>query len=280
MEYDEELTDIVKEEATDLGADKVGVADAERADGTRMFFASPYSFLKDAKSILSLCLSYPKGAFGYSGEDFYVIVSSFGNTRKLLNDRLNELALSLAAFLEEKGYKAVPLPSVLPVDERRWTSCMVSNRYIGQLAGLGGIGRNNFLLTPEWGPRVELTSVITNAPMRPDGPKLAEKIYRENCEDCFKCVEACRSQALDRKKEPPYNFDLNKCLWGIQGWRHLSGVDVPPQDWRDAKPTPSRVIPKYKKKYPKIEEYWRWQNKMGRFPYCIACRTICPVGKE
>lgn len=279
LEWDEELTEKVKERAEDLGVDKIGVADADRADGAPMFFASPYSMLEDAESILSLCIKYPKGTFKQL-DDFYVTLPTFANLRKTLLQELNAAAIGLSRLLGENGYNSVPLGPNIPVDERRWIKCMLSHRYIGQIAGVGEIGANNFLVTPEWGPRIELASVITNAPLVVDGPELVGEIYDEKCRDCYKCVDACPTDALNREKEPPYNFDLNKCLWGIQGWRHLSGIDIPPQDWRDAKPTPSRVISKYEKKYPKIGDYREWQDRLGGFPYCIVCRAVCPVGKE
>ena len=272
--------DEVKKYAIDLGIDKAGIAEAERADRTPMFFASPFSVLKDAKTMVSLCAKYPEGTFEHSREDIFVILSTFASVRQTLLNELSEAAFRLAKFLGKKGYKAVPLDSYIPVDERRWIGCMLSHRYIGQLAGLGDIGVNNFLLTPEWGPRVELTSVITDAPLEPDGPRLAGKIYEETCRRCFKCVETCPPQALSREKMPPYNLDLNRCLWGTQGWVHLSKLDVPPEDWINARPTASVVIPKYSAKYPFIKVYLEWQEAYRDSPYCVACREVCPVGKK
>ena len=278
--YDETLTSEIKKNAMDLGVDKIGIAEAERADKTPMFFASPFSMLKDAKTVISLCVKYPEGTFEYSKEDLFVILSTFADTRQTLLNGLRETAFRLAKFLERKGYKAVSLDPNVPIDERRWVSCMLSHRYVGQIAGLGDIGANNFLLTPEWGPRIELTSVVTNAPLKPDGPKLAGKIYEETCRNCFKCVEECPSQALGREKMPPYNFDLNKCLWGMQGWVHLSKIEVPPEDWINARPTALIVVPKYTAKYPFIKVYQEWQRRKGDFSYCLACVTVCPVGKK
>ena len=277
--YDEALTGEVKQNAMNWGADKVGIAEAERADKTPMFFASPFSMLKDAKAMISLCVKYPDGTFELSREDLFVLLSAYSVRQTLLNE-LSEIALRATRFLEKKGYKAVPIDPNIPVDERRWVSCMLSHRYVGQIAGLGDIGANNFLLTPEWGPRVELVSVVTDAPLKPDGPRLAGKIFDETCRKCFKCVEACPTQALSREKMPPYNFDLNRCLWGIQGWVHLSKIEVPPEDWINARPTASIVIPKYSAKYPFIKVYQDWQRRKGDFPYCVACTAVCPIGKK
>lgn len=280
MSCDESLTNEVKQNAISLGIDKVGVAEAERADKTPMFFASPFSVLKDAKTMISLCMKYPEGTFEYSKEDIFVALSSFAAVRQTLLNELSEIAFRLSRFLEKKGYKAVPLDPIIPVDERRWVSCLLSHRYIGQIAGLGDLGANNFLLTPEWGPRVELTSVITDAPLKPDGPKLAGEMYEETCRNCFKCIEACPTQSLSREKMPPYNFDLNRCLWGAQGWVHLSKIEIPPEDWIHARPSALVVVPKYSAKYPFVKVYQDWQKRKGDFPYCVTCRAVCPIGKK
>lgn len=280
LSYDEVLTEEVKQKALDLGADKVGIAEAERADKTIMFFTSPFSILRDAKTMISLCIKYPDGVFDSSQEDLFVILSTFASTRQVLLAELNKVAFHLVKFLERKGYKAVSLDTPLPIDERRWISCLLSHRYVGQLAGLGDLGVNNLLLTPEWGPRIELATIVTNAPLKPDGPKLAGKIYEETCKKCFQCVDLCPTQALDRDKLPPYNFSLNKCLWGTQGWVHLSKIEIPPDDWINARPTVSSIIPKYAARYPYIKVYQRWQEKMGEFPYCVVCVRVCPLGKR
>lgn len=280
LTYDEILTSEVKQNALSIGLDKVGVAEAERADKTPMFFTSPFSILKDAKSIISLCIKYPEGAFEQSKEDIFIVLSTFATVKQTLQDELREKSMILTKFLEKKGYSAVPLDPNISVDERRWVSCMLSHRYVGQIAGLGDIGANNFLLTPEWGPRIELTSIITNAPLKPDGPRLAGKIYEETCRKCFRCVEACPPQALSREKAPPYNFDLNRHLWGIQGLVRLSKIEIPPSDWINARPTALIVLPRYSAKYPLITEYLKWQREKGDFPYCQICAEVCPVGKK
>ncbi|MEM2865692.1 MAG: hypothetical protein QXM46_01275 [Candidatus Hadarchaeales archaeon] len=280
MAYDEALTEEVKRLALSLGVDKVGIGEAERADKTPMFFASPFSFMKDAKTVVSLCMKYPEGALEFSKDDFFVILSSYASVREAMLKKLDEIALAISRELEKKGYKATPLEANLPVDERRWVSCLLSHRYLAQISGLGDIGANNMLITPEWGPRVELASVITNAPLKPDGPKLAGKIYEETCKACFKCVEACPTQAITREKMPPYNFELNRCLWATQGWMMLSKIEIPPEEWITARPTSMVMVPKYTAKYPFIKVYQEWQKRKMDFPCCIECTLACPVGKK
>ncbi|MFW6055781.1 MAG: epoxyqueuosine reductase [Chloroflexota bacterium] len=61
------------------------------------------------------------------------------------------------------------------------------------LAGLGCIGRNNLLVTPEFGPRVRLRGVLVDAELPPDSP-----IAFDPCVDCAGyCRVACPRYALN-----------------------------------------------------------------------------------
>ena len=61
-------------------------------------------------------------------------------------------------------------------------------------AGLGEYGRNQMVLTPEFGPRVRFSKIFTDLPLAVDGPRdLGMKAY---CEDCDVCAVACPVKAL------------------------------------------------------------------------------------
>jgi len=61
-------------------------------------------------------------------------------------------------------------------------------------AGLGEYGRNQMVLTPEFGPRVRFSKVFTNLPLQADTPRsLGIKAY---CDTCDVCARACPPKAL------------------------------------------------------------------------------------
>mgnify|MGYP002860631133 FL=1 len=61
----------------------------------------------------------------------------------------------------------------------------------GLYAGLGTIGMNHTLLTPEYGPRVRLVSVITDAELP------ADKMQKQElCIHCRACARRCPMQAF------------------------------------------------------------------------------------
>ena len=61
-------------------------------------------------------------------------------------------------------------------------------------AGLGEAGRNGLLITPQYGPRVRLCKVFTDAPLIPDGP-IAFGV-KEFCGICMKCATTCPSRSI------------------------------------------------------------------------------------
>lgn len=81
------------------------------------------------------------------------------------------------------------------------------------LAGLGVIGKNNLLLTPEYGPRIRLRAIAFSKELPP------ARIITQNpwCEDCDRCIQACPVNALDDGK-----YDREKCMTSPLHERPLS----------------------------------------------------------
>ena len=67
-------------------------------------------------------------------------------------------------------------------------------RYVAQSAGVGQIGKNAFLLHPEWGPWVHLRILATTAPTKKN-PLLAQT-PQDVCGDCTRCIESCPARAF------------------------------------------------------------------------------------
>jgi epoxyqueuosine reductase QueG len=69
----------------------------------------------------------------------------------------------------------------------------VPHRELAIRAGLGVIGKNFLLVTPQFGPRVQLTTVLTTMPFLPD-PPLPSSFAP--CKTCAICVDQCPEGAL------------------------------------------------------------------------------------
>jgi epoxyqueuosine reductase len=123
-----------------------------------------------------------------------------------IDRRLNEDTVSLLVklqkrtvrFLKARGHRTLAIPP----DSDRKKDTFISKLYslfnhkmAATSAGLGWIGKNGLLINPEYGPRLSLATVLTNAPLRPDVP-----IEQCRCEECVLCIEHCPSQAITGAK--------------------------------------------------------------------------------
>lgn len=140
-----------------------------------------------------------------------------------LNNELDRLALKLALFIEKEGFQALPIPASQIIDWKNQRAHL-SHKKMGQLAGLGWIGRNNLLVNPILGSRLRLVTVLTNMPLTPDSP------ISGDCGDCFRCLSVCPAQAIH---EDPAEFDHLACFRKLDEFRrqglvgqHICGVCV------------------------------------------------------
>ncbi len=97
--------------------------------------------------------------------------------------RMAFVAGLLAQFIRGLGFKAIPCGND--------TACSIP---LAIDAGLGELGRNGLLITPEYGPRVRLAKVLTDLPLVPDRP-IAFGVW-EFCQQCGLCAKQCPSQSI------------------------------------------------------------------------------------
>lgn len=123
---------------------------------------------------------------------------------------LDRGAFQLASFIQDRGGKALAVAAsqLLDWDKQK---AHLSHKEISRRAGLGWIGRNNLLVTPEWGSRVRLVTVLTDLPLRHDRP------LERDCGECRKCLDICPAGAI---KEKPEDFDHIKCYEKLRFFRN------------------------------------------------------------
>ncbi len=82
-------------------------------------------------------------------------------------------------------------------------------------AGLGEYGRNQTVLTPEFGPRLRFSKVFTDMPLAADAPRqLGMKYY---CNICTACADACPPKALPKGAPEPAG-DSPSTIRGVTKW--------------------------------------------------------------
>lgn len=126
-----------------------------------------------------------------------------------LNFFLDRGAFLFASAVQDMGYKALPIAASQIID---WENqkAHLSHKHLGRLAGLGWIGRNNLLVTPRWGSRVRLVTVLTDMPLDADRP------LDEDCGTCRNCLDDCPAGAVKERRE---DFDHRGCFEKLREFR-------------------------------------------------------------
>jgi epoxyqueuosine reductase QueG len=71
--------------------------------------------------------------------------------------------------LEKRGFKAFVIQTTTPYYAQEFRG-VISHRHAAIRAGLGVFGKNNLVLTKEFGPRQRFCTVLTDAELVPDPP--------------------------------------------------------------------------------------------------------------
>lgn len=133
-------------------------------------------------------------------------------------------AYRISRFVEQAGFRAFPMVASVKMwpysEDRAAVSGRISLRHAAQIAGLGRIGRIAIVVTPQFGPRVQLGVVLTDAELPPDA-ELAES----PCTGCGACIDVCPAGALtDPGRSAPYvPTDREKCM----AFRRAHGGESP-----------------------------------------------------
>ncbi|UCE16394.1 MAG: reductive dehalogenase [Candidatus Bathyarchaeota archaeon] len=83
-------------------------------------------------------------------------------------------------------------------------------------AGLGELGRNGLLITPQYGPRVRLCKIFTDVPLEPDKP--IEFGVNEFCKKCKLCAKHCEVDAISIDDEPSFEVVCRSNNPGALKW--------------------------------------------------------------
>ena len=114
------------------------------------------------------------------------------------------IVMQLAAYIRNLGYQAIA--------SMNDTALVVPYAI---KAGLGEYGRNQMVLTPQFGPRVRFSTILTAMPL--DVDVVRELGLTKYCHNCTICAEACPPKALP-KGEPKVGSDSPSTLKGVKKW--------------------------------------------------------------
>lgn len=100
-------------------------------------------------------------------------------------------------YHEHLKSKALPLIAMLedfaPGSSSRFftDSAFLAERSLGVISGLGWIGRNGTLITPDYGSMLLLAEIVTSVELPADNP-----YQGEGCGACTQCIDACPTAAI------------------------------------------------------------------------------------
>ena len=146
-----------------------------------LVFLAPYSLPADMQP--------PEGIAQYAlGKDYHIVIK--------------EKLFAIMEMLKREcpSFQGRPFTDSAPVMEREW----------GVQAGLGWIGKNNFLISRRYGIKNLIGTIICNLelPATLDFEPQKAKANLGSCGECNRCLEACPTGALKGE----FTTDTRKCI--------------------------------------------------------------------
>ncbi len=265
----------VKARAMELGADLVGIADGRVMDAHPPDAANPRRPIDitelDSGRVIVMAKRYSGGA---------TRIARWDARHKYYNDELTltlleEASLELVYWLEDHGYPAIVIPPThtdpwrYAGDPVRHRETLLSLTHAAVEAGLGTLGLNLQLLTPEFGPRVLLTAVLCSLDCEADAP-MTQALCRGP--ECGRCLSACPGDVVGHWQRDWPACDRYRSPHGFaQLADHLGDI-------LDAGSN------QHKMDLIRSEESFNlWQSILrgaGVITGCRRCQDVCPVGDD
>lgn len=173
----EELTRQLKELSASLGISAIGVAEMDR----RYIVAEHQD--REFGDKMIVCIAERNWEAVQTGPS-----AAFEQASLHANGELMQRVAQLSAFLKSYGYKTEALPF----------EAVALSIPFAVAAGLGQLGINGQLLTPQAGSRSSLCLISTEAPLIVDGPR--DFGIEALCDKCLVCVRRCPTKAIPAKR--------------------------------------------------------------------------------
>lgn len=265
----------VKARALELGADLVGIADGRVMDAHPPDAENPRRPIDitehDSGRVIVLAKRYSGGA---------TRIARWDERHKYYNDelaltRLEEVSLELVYWLEDRGYPAIVIPPT-HTDPWRYDNDPAAHRetllslpHAAVEAGLGTLGLNLQLLTPQYGPRVLLTAVLCSLDCAADAPMNEALCHGP---ECGRCLSACPGDVIGHWQRDWAACDRYRSPHGFaQLADHLGNIV-------------EAGTPDDRMELIRSEESFNlWQSILrgsGVITGCRRCQDVCPVGAD
>ncbi len=214
-------TESTKNAIRNLGAALVGVADVEPLKALNV---DPPDLLDPFVRAVAIAVPVPGAVVEQISDRPTRLYKAVYET---INRILDDIAVRTAIRLDQDGYRSLPIPASQVLD-RENLSAAISHKAVARMAGLGWQGKNLLLITPEYGSRVRLATVLTEAPLEADAP------VKNRCGQCSLCREACPVEAIKGVNTEDHYRDRDEALYfsrcvdqTMNNFAKLPGIESP-----------------------------------------------------
>lgn len=166
----------------------------------------PSLLLEGARSIVVCAVNYRNevsGGYGNADRGKIASYACAGDYHSILKNMLFELLGRLRE--SEPGLVGRPFVDSAPLLEKQWAV----------EAGLGWIGRNSLLVTPQYGSFVVLGELV----LCDEADEYDTPYVGDGCGGCRRCIEACPNGAIVRERV----IDTGRCISRLTIERERSG---------------------------------------------------------
>jgi len=269
------LTEELFEFARSRGADSIGVVSAEAYEAKVPNLQKPSTSAMGMKSLICFVKHMLTGSFATRD----VPVQSLNS--HVCMDGVERISMELAEWLEKRGYLGIPVPpEAADMNLQRSPAGTLDFKWVAEESGVGTVGLELNLLTADYGPRVYIGVVMTDAALD-STPKMEQHLCPGM--KCGRCAVICPTQAIplraprDAHITEYRNLDKRACASGAEriGIKPLL-LNLRKLIFTSPPPDPQRVVD---------HVYWKefWQSinsKLGAFAACFECFYVCPPGAK
>ena len=256
----------VKAYARSLGADLVGIVSARTLNAfppDPRYPQTPERITPYCNSVIVIVQRIPVGAFRCK------VNVPVQYMDMLVLRRMDKIAYKLAEWLEARGYPSL----VTAAQETDWSYKhasygRLSPRHLGVEAGLGTLGLEVNILTPEFGPRLYLTGVLSEIEVEPDRPMTEQVCIGESCS---RCLHSCPADAVGH-----FDIDKRACATEAQEFGFATILKFL-ERFVDAPQATKLAMARSR------DLFGFWQGLLrvvGSFGDCPRCLAVCPVGDD
>lgn len=263
--------DMVKARAKALGADLVGIASAQILNAfppDPLWPQTPERISPYVKSVIVIVQHIPAGAFRCRANAVVQYMDM------VVLRKMDKVAYRIADELERAGHPTFAVPA----QETEWhykraSYGRLSTRHLGVEAGLGTLGLEVNILTPEYGPRIYLTGICTELELEADRPMTEMVCIGESCS---RCLHSCPGDAVLH-----FGIDKRACAQHAQEFGFSTIMKFLDRVFdRNEQGAPAEELVAMAKSR---DHFGFWQGLLrvvGSFGDCPRCLAVCPVGND